>query len=181
MPEREAVIEFVMNESYFREFHEEWIATRGVGWRRDRMTIRLVAASGIAAVIAAVVANRREFLYLAGGLLLIALFEGWKRFRRKSVWLNHCKTIPWYGRTMRLVLRGGALLQENAFEGDPRFQRTGAILATPNGYLVRYEAPERIDVPSRAISGVDASVYVPHRAITPAMSKADFTRRISLR
>jgi hypothetical protein len=181
MSESEAVIEFVMNESYFREFHEEWIAVRGASWRLDSMMVRLFVVAGIAVVIAALVANRHELLYLAGGLLLIALFEGWKRVRRKSVWLNHCKTVPWYGKTMRIVLRGGDLFQENAFEGDPRFHRTGAILVTPNGYLVRYEAPERIDVPSRAISDVDASVYVPHRAITPAMSKADFTQRISLR
>ena len=87
-----------MNEPYFREFHQEWIAARGIRWN---------------------------------------------------------------------------------FEGDPRFQRTGAILLTPNGYLVRYQAIEQIDVPSRAISSVDASVYFPHRAITPAMSKSDFAQRIS--
>jgi len=72
-------------------------------------------------------------------------------------------------------------VQDNDYEGDPRFQRTGEIIVTPNGYLVRYQAPARIDVPSRAISNLDASVYVPHRAITPPMSKTEFAQRVSAR
>jgi len=106
MPENDAVIEFVMDEPYFRESHREWIASRGVGWRIDRIMIPVFVVAALVVMGASLAMSANEFLYVAGGLLLIAVFEGWKYVRRARAWMSHCKTLPCYGKGMRIVLRG---------------------------------------------------------------------------
>jgi hypothetical protein len=176
MPQDDAVMEFVMDAAYCREFHQEWVDSVGHGWRVDRVMIPAFGFTAVLVAVGAVLSNVFELLYVAGGLLLVSGFEAWNRSRRRATWLEYCRTLPWFGKTLRIVLRGGDLIQEKNFAGDPRFARTGEILPTPNGYLVRYEAVPSIDVPNNAISALRASVYIPHRTISPLMSRAEFAK-----
>ncbi len=177
--EPDAIIEFVMNDAYFQEFHREWISVLGRGWRTDRIMIPLFASVAVVVAILAMVLHAPRFLALAAGLLVIAGFEGGKYIRRRNAWYRHGKTLPWYGKPLRIVLRDGDLVQDKDFAGATEYRRTGAIIPTPNGYLVRYRAVTAIDGVDSAVSRVDASIYVPHRAIQPAMSRAEFLARVS--
>ena len=146
----------------------------GPGWRFDRLMTRLFGLAGLILVGVAFVFGSSRALCFAGLLLAIALFETWRRSNRRRVWLNHCRALPWYGNSLRIVVRDGDLVQEKDFAGDPRFKRLSAVLHTPNGYLVRYGAYAPIDVPDPAISNTSASVYIPHRRITPQMTRTEF-------
>ncbi len=172
-------VEFVMDDVYHRELHTEWTAAVGSGWRIDRVMICITAVLALALGAGAWTLGRPPLLALAIALGCVALFEAWKRKRRRRIWLDFCRTLPWFGKKMRIVLRGDELVQDNDYPGDPRFERTEAMLATPNGYLVRYRAVAAVEVPNAAISDASASVYIPHRAIRPPMSREDFTGRVA--
>lgn len=173
----EASIEFTFNDAYFREFHDEWQATIGRGWRVDRILIGVFAGLALVVAAGALLFHQHRFLWLALLLAGIAAFESVKRVRRRHAWLAHCRALPWYGRRMRVVLRDGALVQENDFAGDPRFRRTGEIRRTPRGWLVRYVS-DGVAQPTRAVSSTQASVYLPHRALHPPMPPDAFARRV---
>lgn len=169
----QAVIEFLMDADYYKEFHSEWISAVGRGWRVDRAMVPLFMAGGICL---AVVGLQRSVLALTVPGLLCCLFaavEFAKGKRKKAQWLAHALALPWSGKTMRIKVENRALVQNHEFEGDPRFERSGDLLDTPNGYLLRYQSAG-IPVPITAISDTFASVYIPHRAIQPAMTRAQF-------
>jgi hypothetical protein len=173
------VIEFDMDGAYFREFHAEWVHALGRGWRVDRRMIPLAGAAG-AGLAGAGWAFRATPLLAGGAVLLFAAgHELGKRWRRRRSWLRHCRSLPWYEQRMRLLLVDGELVQEHDLAGDPRYRRTGSIVPTPRGYLVRYEAAEPLDISEPAVSVAAASVYVPHRAIQPPLTREAFASRVT--
>jgi hypothetical protein len=168
-----AAVEFTLDSSYYREFHEEWIRAVGRGWRIDRILVPLFLVVGAGLGVAGMTLDQAA-LQVPGGLLcLFSLIEHLKSRRKKTQWLAHAMSLPWSGKTMRIEVEDGTLVQKKDFAGDPRFKRTGELLDTPNGYLLRYES-DGIEVPSKAISGTSASVYIPHRLIEPPMTRAEF-------
>lgn len=169
----EAAVEFEINSEYYREFHEEWVQAVGRGWRIDRVMIPLFLVVGLVLGGAGLVLDKSA-LQLPGAIFCCAsVFEFIKGRRKREQWLTHAMNLPWSGKTLRIEVENRTLVQKKDFAGDPRFERTGELLDTPNGYLLRYESPG-IEVPNSAISSESASVYIPHRLIEPAMSRAQF-------
>lgn len=172
----EAVIELVLDDAYCRELHAEWVAAVGRGWRLARLMTRLFAAAGLGVLAWTVATARLEGLLPGVVFVGIAGHAAWSRRRQFRAWSERCRALPWFGEPLRVVVRDGALVQEKTFAGDPRYQRTGELLRTPNGYLVRYLAPEGTPAPAEAVSPDRASVYLPLRAVRPAMTRAAFER-----
>jgi len=166
-------IEFKMDADYFDEFHREWIEAVGRGWRIDRVMKPVFLVVGL--VLAVVAAVKSNNALLVPGVMCcgFAVLEHVKGIRKKAKWLAHSLSLPWSGKTMRMGVEDRTLVHKNEFEGAPRFERIGELLDTPNGYLLRYEC-DGIEVPDSAISGISASVYIPQRAIQPAMTRAEF-------
>jgi hypothetical protein len=161
-----------MDLPYYREFHAEWIAAVGRGWRVDRVMIPAFLLVGLS--LAVVGAAKGSLVAGVPGLLLCAFagFEGFRHARKRSAWLQYCLSLPWSGKTMTIDVELGTLIQRHEFEGDPRFSKTGEVVDTPNGYLVKYRSA-RVDAPD-AVSTTEASVYIPHVAIQPPRSRAKF-------
>ena len=170
-------ISFTMDEAYLREFFEEWVSLFGQGWRRDRVMISIFGFAGVIIGLIALWYKQWPLLGLGATAGLIAAFEAWKSARRRSAWLQFCRSQPWFCREMNIAVRNGILIQENDYDGDPRFDRTAPIRLTPHGYLVRYAANTPIDTPP-AVSGISASVYIPHRTILPAVDRNAFAALI---
>lgn len=170
-----------MDDAYHREFFNEWVAVVGRGWRIHRIVIPTLALAGVGGCIAALTFGTRSLLSTSCAALLIAAVESWRQARHRAAWYRACAALPWYGRDMRIVVHSGLLVQRNEYEGDPRFKTTGEILVTPNGYLVRYKMSEPIANSGTKISPTDASVYIPHRAITPSMPQEAFAALIGAR
>ena len=171
-------VELTMDETYYRELFREWVATVGRGWRIDRVMIPTFALAGAACVVAGVATGGAPLLGSGGALLFFAALEAWKGHRRRTTWMLACRSLPWFGRTLRIVIRDGEIIQENDFAGDPRFERTGSVLLTPNGYLVRYAAISPVAVPNGAVSPIAASIYIPHRAVTPPIARIELAKLI---
>ncbi len=168
----EVTIEFVMDEDYFLEFHEEWVAAVGRNWRASRVLAPLFVVAG-SAVIVWGLATESSLRAVAGALL--AAFAGWDLLslrRRKARWLAAVRARPSAGGTMLIDVIDGELVQMHDLEGDPGFHRTGDILDTPRGYLLKYRGEAGVPM-DKAISATAASVYIPHRAIQPAMTRAE--------
>ena len=163
---------FVMDEAYLREFHREWVSALGKGFRTSkRMGAGLVAAS-LMLTIAGRWLNSQDLKGLAlvslgFGLLVTLAMAG-----RRAAWLRNCRSLPWYGKPMLIEVRDGDLVQVKDHAGDPRFERTGALVLTPSGYLVKYRGV--LAHTHSAVSTTDASVYIPHRAIVTAMTRNSF-------
>lgn len=162
----------MMDDPYFREFHREWVRALGKGWRTSRrMAVGLVIASFVL-VIAGWSTNSPQlkvfaFVSFALGVLVVVAFV-----RRRAAWLQHCRLLPGYGKVLRIEVRDGDLVQVKDYPGDPKLERTGALVLTSSGYLVRYRGV--IEHTNQAVSTTTASVYIPHRAIVPAMSREAF-------
>ena len=164
--------EFLMDGAYFAEYHREWAVALGKGWQTAK---RLAAACVLAALVLAGggwFTNRLGLSVVAAALLLFSLLLTVSLRSRRAAWLRNCASLPWSGKVLRIEVRDGDLVQVKDFPGAPEFHRTGAVLTTPNGYLVRYEGPTVTG--SSAVSATNASVYIPHATIRPAMSRAQF-------
>jgi hypothetical protein len=133
---------------------------------------------GAACLVASALTDYTPLLGFGLVALGASALEGWKYWNRKKKWMDACRTLPWYGKKLRLRLRDGVLSQDKQVEGDPRFERAGAILETPNGYLVRYEASEATRPPGGAVSPTLASVYIPRAAANPPLSREALTRAL---
>jgi hypothetical protein len=164
--------EFLMDDTYFCEFHRQWVAVLGKGWRTSkRMAIALISTS----VLAATLGWSEELpalTALAVSFAVFGLLVTVTMARRRTTWLKHCRSLPWYGKFIRIEVRDGDLVQVKDYPGDPTFQRTGAVVVTPNGYLVRYRGLQKNSNP--VVSSTDASVYLPHRTISPSMTRETF-------
>lgn len=176
----EPAIEITLDDAYLRELHEEWVRSVGRGWRLDRAMSRVFLVAGLVTASLAAWRDRPAFLALAALLAGVTAFETWRRTRRREAWLSSQRRQDWFGRTMTIVVRDGALVQVKTFAGDPRWTRTGGLTPTPNGWLVRY-VNERGERGNDAVSSTLASVYLPLRAVRPAMSRASFEERLSRR
>jgi hypothetical protein len=172
-----AEITIVMDDAYLREMHREWVAVFGKGWRTVRILAALFSAAAVLFATAwwhvggAVLQFCTVFAFLSALMNLLTL-----GFRR-AAWMAHCRALPWYGRPLRIELRDGDLVQVKDFAGDPTYKRIGLIVATPNGYLVKY----RRDAPATEgpVSSTDASIYVAHRNIVPSMTRETFLAKIT--
>ena len=180
-PQHDPQIAFTMDAGYYRESFDEWVAVIARGWRIDRFMIRLFAHVGVGACIAAWLSGYYPLFGLGAVTLCSAAFEAVTSRRRRAAWNRVCRALPWYGSEIRITVHDGVLVQDHLFAGDPRFARTGSILVSPNGYIVRYAAQTPIETPGPEISSINASLYIPHRAITPPMRREDFAALIGAR
>jgi hypothetical protein len=164
--------EFLMDRAYYAEFHREWVVALGRGWRTAE---RLAAACLLAAILLAGsgwFTNIEGLIVAAAPLLLFSLLVIVSLLSRRAAWLRNCASLPWSGKVLRIEVRDGDLVQVKDFPGAPEFHRTGAVITTPKGYLVRYQGVAVTG--SSAVSATSASVYIPHATIRPAMSRAEF-------
>lgn len=169
-----ATIEFKLDADYYREFHAEWVEAVGRGWRIDRIMIRVFLAGGAGLAVAGLLLSMST-LSVPGALLCIfGAFEFFKGKRRKSRWLSHVQSLPWSGKTLRIEVEDGALIQKHDFRGAPPLARRSELLDTPNGYLLKLHFAQEQEVPDSAISSTKASIYIPHRRIEPPMSRETF-------
>ena len=165
-----------MDECWLRESLAEWIATVGKGTRTVRRLGEGAAVVATALAIVAWLSGRWALLAAAAPPALLAVSAFVSIARRRSQWLRHMRTLPWFGEELRIVVRDGDLVQVKEWDGLPGFERTGQVVVTPNGYLVRYRGS--YDPPNAAISDCTASIYVPHRAIAPPLSREEFRSRV---
>lgn len=171
-----ATIEFQLDADYFREFHAEWVEAAGRGWRIDRIMVRIFVAGGVTLAATGLLLSMST-LSVPGALFCIfGGFEFVKGKRRKSRWLSHAQSLPWSGKTLRIEVENGALVQKHDFQGAPPLERRSELLDTPNGYLLKFRLTEEVEAPDSAISSTNASVYIPHRQIEPAMTREAFRR-----
>ncbi len=170
-------IEIVMDDGYFREFHREYVAALCPGLRRSK---RLAIAFSIIGV------GLGALGWTFGGIqmpattvtaFVIAVLIFASLARRKRSWLECVRALPQSGSAIRIEVRDGVLVQVKESASDPNSPRNAAIVSTPNGYLVK--VPGLGDASNPAASATDASVYLPHRAITPAMTREAFLGSLS--
>ncbi|MBA3547984.1 MAG: hypothetical protein H0T76_15990 [Nannocystis sp.] len=173
-PADDLQIVFTFTDAYFRESHAQWVAVVARNWRAGRLMIRLY---GLAAVVVCMTAWLSGYypLFLLGAVMLgSTLYEAVQYMRRRARWYRVCRSLPWYGHELRIVVRNGVLVQQKEIAGDPRFARIGSILVSPKGYIVRYAAIIPIETTDPEMSAMSASLYIPHRAVTPPIPKKDF-------
>ena len=170
-------IEIVMDDGYFREFYREHVAALCHGLRASK---RL----GIAFLIIGVGLGALGWVF--GGVqmpattvtaFVIAVLIFASLVRRNRSWLKGVRALPQFGSAIRIEVRDGVLVQVKDSGSDPSSPRDAAIVSTPNGYLVKL--PGLGDASDPAVSATDASVYLPHRAITPAMTREAFLSCLS--
>lgn len=169
----DAIIEFEMDTAYFREHHAEWIAACAPGWRQVRFLIRLMLAVGSGIAAAGVLQPDEPLLW--GGLLIIGAGGAlWLHARRaKDDWLAIAQSSRWSGKTVRFEVKDGMVHQRLDPSEAPAPTRVGELIETPNGYLFRMHVDNSPPI-GKAASGKTASVYLPHRAIRPPMTREAF-------
>lgn len=181
MSEVVATAELTLDDEYLAELHREWVASLGRSFRIGRIISAGSFAASIAALAVGALGTNALSLPLGAALAMFAGLLGHDLLRHRRRWLAYLRTLPWYGRRLRIELRDDGLFQQQDLDGDPRFKRTGEVVATPNGYLVRYSATEQIPATGDAVSKERAMVYIAHRWITPPMSREEVLSRASSR
>ncbi|MEM6996415.1 MAG: hypothetical protein AAF721_38275 [Myxococcota bacterium] len=169
----DVTIELDLDPRYFAEFHEEWIAALGRGWRIDRVMIPTAVLGGIA--LATTGAVRGALFLLVPGLMFCAfgLLELVKSKRKRAAWLRRAQSLPRSGQRLRLAVEHGALVQTDLSGDVPRIGPSAELIDTPNGYLLRFEQRNGSGSPG-AEGHAYASVYIPHRRVRPAMTRHQF-------
>jgi len=170
-------IELVMDDAHHHEFHREWVASQGPGLRSQKRVAIVLLAVGVGLGALDWATDGRQMTVTTITALVIAVFIFASLARRKHRWLKCVRALPWFGAAVRIEVHEGDLVQVKNSGGDPRFRRTGAIVPSPNGYFVKYRG--LADESDYAVSATDASVYIPHRAITPPMSREAFLTALS--
>lgn len=170
----DAVIEFQMDDTYFREYHSQWVAARGKGWRVQLVIIALSAVGGVALAIVDSLDGSIDFPFLIAVSIAVAAFETWQRFRRRKEWLEHCENLPHYGEDVRFEVRDGKVMQVAPELEEPVRERAAEFQRTPRGYLASFELEDPAEDAPASISQTTSSIYLPHRKIRPQMSREEF-------
>ena len=170
-------IEIVMDDGYYHEFHREWVASQGPGWRASKRMAIAFLTIGVGLGALGWVLGGIQMPAMTVTALVVAVLIFASLARRKRRWLECNRALPLFGAALRIEVREGNLVQVKDYAGDPRFRRTGAIVLSPNGYFVKYRGLG--DPSDYAVSATDASVYLPHRAIDPPMSREAFLSALS--
>lgn len=165
-------IEFVVDDSYFEEFFEQWVAVAGRG-RIDRIMIPVAALFGVGCCIAASIMQVNSLYGVGAAAVAVSIFEGWRYYRWRRLWLKMCQSRPWYGKLVQLVLRDGVLVQLNIDAGAPVLRGRLPVRRTPRGYLIRMALAEPLKSQNAAVSSTSASVYLPHAAVKADISMDD--------
>jgi hypothetical protein len=165
-----ATIELNMNQAYFREFHKEWVRSLGKGWRIDRVMIPVFLISGLA--LAGLGFSRGQAFIWVPGLMscFFAMAEALKGWRKRRRWILQAMKQPWSGKNVRIEVKDGALVQKTDVDGEIRLERRVGLVESPEGYFFRFQPLD---------DAKKSSVYVPHRAIQPTMSRDDFKALLS--
>ncbi len=169
-----ATIEFQLDADYFREFHEEWVASVGRGWRVDRVMVRIFVAGGLGLALIGLLLSTPTVSIPGALFSFFGALEFVKGRRKRSRWLSYAESLPWNGRRVRFEVENGALVQKVGFDGSAPLLRPAGLVETPNGYLFTLPLAPDLEVSDGALSSTKSSLYVPHRQIQPTMTREKF-------
>jgi hypothetical protein len=157
---------FVMNDAYFREFHDQMVATRLPRWRLHRTVARASLVTAAATTVWTLASGRADTLALAlvsglvGGALTLRLHQ------RRRRWLGYQRRLPVFGATVTVELSGGQLVQSSDRATDVQAIRRGEVLQSPNGWFVTYDTVHLGTTPDdEAVSTRHASAYLPRSSL----------------
>lgn len=164
----DATIEFQIDDEYLEEFHGEWVATVGHGWRAGRRLTAGLLLVGVVLLGASLVARGPVVPLTGFACLALAAANVLVRRRAKARWIDIAREKLPVGSALRLIVEDGRVGRDGT-SGETG--ATADLLDTPRGWMFRLTMP--------AAPGSDAepqalSLYVPHRAIEPSMGRAAF-------
>ena len=157
-----------MDEAYFQRFHDEMVATRLIGWRRQRQTGIALAVVGGLGCIASAATVRPEAAVLA--VLTAALgFWALKRLeKRRHRWLTVQRGLPIYGAKVEVELDGWQLVLRADRSDELTAIAAGELVESPRGWFVTYDTAHLSRAPTQK-----ASAWIPH-AFEPPIARDTF-------
>lgn len=168
----DAVIELRKDDAYLREYHAEWGAA--LKRRLSRIFTRLVGVIGLGLCLFFV--STEEMTYFRPALILF--FGGVAaeaiRFWSRAKWLSHVRKLDGFGKQFRLVVRGGRILQTEPELPEPVRWRIATVTRSPRGYFLSFQREPDSEQRPFGVSNSTDSIYLPHRAIRPQMSREEF-------
>jgi hypothetical protein len=170
----DAVIEFCMDEAYFREYHSQWVAIASKWWRFFQGLGLLSAVAGV--VIGSVDSLDGHFDYkvLVATCIGIGVYESWSQFSRRKVWLDYCRRLSDFNREMRIEVREGKFFQTKPEPTDQITERSSILTQTPKGYFISIDLESPVEKTAANVLDSKSSIYIPRRAIRPQMSRDEF-------
>ncbi len=166
----DASIEFRVDDAYLQEYHAEWVAAAGRGWRIDRRLTLGLASIGVTLLGASLLASAPVFPVTGAVACAIATVNVVIRRRARARWLAVARGRLPFGSTVRLIVEDGSVRRDGPSAGEET-RATAQIVDTPRRYLFRLI---RSSTTSPDEKPEASSVYVPHGAIRPEMNRAAF-------
>jgi len=169
-------LRFTLDEPYFRRFHEDLVGHCLPGWRLQRrmamgaVVLGLVLAAAGAALWGGMGVIAGGSLTLFGGAMAAELVS------RRGAWLRYQRRRPLFGKEVVFALQEGRLARvDPPGPVDVESVLTGEVHELAHGWRVRAKIVAMDEAPDHeAISTSCATIYLPHDACQPAVSRDAF-------
>lgn len=172
-------VEFVMDEAYLREFHEEMVATKLPRWRLHERVANGSLAVGLVLLAWALWSDRVDAFGLAIVVGLVGSGMSWRLRRRRERWLAYQRRLPTFGARVVVDVGEGELVQTSDRSTDVLAIRRGEIVESPRGWFVTYDVVHLGTEPTDdTVHTQRASAYLPNRGFEAGFTREAFVEAL---